>query len=273
VTITTIILILFASGLLGAIVAFFSAKVPQSVLESLFSLSGAYILAIVCVHLLPELFEIAGVFEAGHHHHDGHAHAHGHLHDTGRSAKQIVMILLVMIGVGMVFQLVLDRFSDGMDHGHHHGSLKLNPYVVFGSIFIHSFTESTVFSAGKVMGDDFEVGNFLAGMVVHKVPVAFVLSLAMLKSFPSQKMKAVMLISAFVISAPLGVVMSGWMMDEEMFSKFGFVCLLAFVCGNFLHIAWGFLVEGSLKQRFSPKKLVYIVLGFGLGLLVLVAPH
>ena len=83
-------LTLFLSVIGGGGLAFYIRKNTQALLKSVLSFSGAYILGISVLHLMPTVF-----------------------------TNQIENIGLWILG-GFFIQLVLEQFSGGVEHGHVH---------------------------------------------------------------------------------------------------------------------------------------------------------
>jgi len=104
--------ILFSSAFIGGLaVILFRLKFSTN-LKLLISYSGALILAICILHLIPEIFS--------------------------NYTKQIGLFVLL----GFLFQLLLDFFSEGIEHGHFHSHSKklvAFPYAIFISLCVHSF--------------------------------------------------------------------------------------------------------------------------------------
>ena len=100
-------IILFASAFLsGLAVIVFKLQFSKN-LKLLISFSGAFILAICVLHLMPEIF---------------------------RDYDQKIGVFILL---GFVIQLLLEFFSDGIEHGHFHShskDLALFPYAIFISL-------------------------------------------------------------------------------------------------------------------------------------------
>ena len=107
----TTLSLLFASVIAGAIVVeIFKPKKGRNI-QLLLTFSGAYLLAISLLHLLPELFannptENIGIFILG----------------------------------GFLIQILLEYFSQGIEHGHFHKS-NVIPFSVLISLCLHALLE------------------------------------------------------------------------------------------------------------------------------------
>lgn len=219
----------------------------------LLSFSGAYLLGLCLSHLLPGIFGselwrpglwiIGGFFiqilleflskgvEHGHYHgpDDGHDH-HGHDH--------------------------------GHDHSHSHGVLEGQsklPWAIMGGICLHAFFE------GMPFGADGHQHSLLWGIVIHKVPVAFVLAGMFLSSGFSTK-KAMLLLLIFAAMSPLGtlayvgITATGLVDDLELMAH----AANALLVGILLHVSTTILFEASDGHRFNRAKFITIVIGITL---------
>ena len=151
-----IYVLLIISVLVGAILVTVF-KPQQNSVRLLLSFSGAYLLAITILHLLPEVF--------------GPAHA-GHVHDPVSSTTVGAFILL-----GVLIQSLLESFSKGAEHGHihlHSHSAEF-PWLLFVSLSLHALSEGIPIS----YQDDSEL---LWAIIVHKIPISTVLATFLLNS-------------------------------------------------------------------------------------------
>ena len=96
-------LIPFLSVLIGFAIAFFIKPDSKKNLKLLLAFSGSFLLSMTVVHILPEVYEEKS-------------------HTAG---------LFIMIGI--LFQIVLEFFSKGAEHGHVHGheTMKQIPWFLF----------------------------------------------------------------------------------------------------------------------------------------------
>lgn len=229
--------ILFSTAFLaGLAVIAFKLQFSKN-LKLLISFSGAFILAICVLHLMPEIF----------HEYDA---------TTG-----------VFILVGFLIQLLLEFFSGGIEHGHFHShkkDLALFPYAIFISLCLHSFIEGmALIDGGHNHAHHSE--SLLIGIVIHKIPIAIVLSTMVLSKNLS---KTTFLIALFIFaaSAPLGLYFAGsHILPFVENSRY----ILALAVGIFLHISTTILFESSEGHKFDLKKFLIIIIGFVLAILTL----
>tara|TARA_R110002073_G_scaffold4213_4_gene28072 strand:- start:32998 stop:33687 length:690 start_codon:yes stop_codon:yes gene_type:complete len=219
--ITLIVSVLF--GLAVVLVVKPKLKVTQLFL----SFSGAYLLSITVLHLLPEVFE---------------------------SKQQSIGIYIL---VGILLQSILEFFSKGAEHGHIHihPHTKGIPWLLFISLSLHAFFEGIPLAGA-------ENNALLWAIVIHKVPITVVLAAFLLKS-DLPKSYAYLFIIAFALMSPLGNLLS----EEIAYFSLYHTEITAVIIGIFLHIATAILFESSQNHQFNTKKFIAVLLGFAVALL------
>lgn len=231
---TSLLLLFFASLAASIGVLFFKPKL-STFIQPLLSFSGAYLLGICFIHLLPELFEM-------------------HLHSAG-----------IFILVGFFLQLSLDYFSGGIEHGHihvHHSKIGRSfPWLVLFSLCLHAFLESTPLLHLKIGSNSIQ-SPFLWGLLLHKVPIAFVLS-ALLISYKINNSKILVAVLFFALMAPLGAYLG---IQLEAHSEY-LSMMIALSVGIILHLSTTILVESNEEHKVSWKKVLPMLMGAGLSLL------
>lgn len=193
----------------------------------LLAFSGAFLLALTFFELLPEVYE-------------------------NNNPKTIALLILA----GILLQVFLEFFSKGAEHGHMHIDLKENkfPILLFLSLAIHALIEGVPIDGNN---------SILYGIVIHKIPVAIILSIFLVNS----KMKTglvILFIATFSFMTPLGsyiATQSSWMENN------GYL-MTALAIGVFLHISTVILFESSQGHSFNLGKLIVIMLGIGIAYLV-----
>ena len=215
--------LLFASVIAGAIVVeIFKPKKSRNI-QILLTFSGAYLLAVSLLHLLPELFH----------------------HNTTPN------IGLFILG-GFLIQILLEYFSQGIEHGHFHKS-NIIPFSVLISLCLHALLE------GVPLGGDLQEHThnaLLYGIVLHKLPVAIVLMTFFLQS-GMRKQRAYIFLLIFALMAPLGVYAGNIFGALSNFHNE----IMAIVIGIFLHISTTILFESTDGHRFSFTKIITIIIG------------
>ncbi|MEO1261950.1 MAG: ZIP family metal transporter [Bacteroidota bacterium] len=234
--------LLFGTVLLGGSFGFFFNKEKKSWLQLVLSFSGAYILGITVLHLMP------WVFTGGDH------------------------LIGLWVLAGFFIQLLLEQLSVGVEHGHIHAPHKYSigfVVSVMAGLGIHAFVEGIPLSYyGEIHiethGHSHTHNFLLYGIILHHIPAA--LALVILLKLSGVRKKIIWLcLGIFAFMSPLGAAVSSVMPIEVSIQK----GILAFAVGSLLHIATVILFEmdSSNHHHISRKKLTAIVLGIGLSIL------
>jgi len=186
-------------------------------LKLLLAFSGAFLLSITVFDFLPEVYV-----------------------DNNKPIGLFIMI-------GILLQIILEFFSKGAEHGHVHldKSASAFPWLLFISLCIHSVLEGIPIEAHH---------NLIYGIIIHKLPVAIILSTFFLASQLS-KIKIAFFLIMFAFMTPLGVILS----HEFNFFQNYYLEISALVIGIFLHISTTILFESSEGHKFNLTKLITIV--------------
>ncbi len=185
--------------------------------------SGAYLFSITVLHILPELFAISGTY--------------------------IYIGLFVLLG--FYFQIIIDYFSQGVEHGHshaHHSHSQKGVFMLFLSLFIHSLLEGTLLVHPHATHEHDEVRHLLFGLMLHKIPESIALATILIMDLSSKKWVS-FLIFIYALASPLGLLISNIISINEIYSTSMFSYLFAFVAGNFLHISTTIFFESESKDH------------------------
>lgn len=231
-----IISILFFSSLLGGLSVFLVKRDNSSMLKLILAFSGSYLFAITILHLIP------------------------HVYHTANDS-----IGLFILG-GFLFQLFLEQYSEGIEHGHihrrHDNSTAVFPLSVMLSLCLHAFLEGMPLAG--------EHGNYLLfGISIHHIPAAFALGSLLLVSSISKK-QIVLCLVVFSLMSPLGYLLSyGIKVNEFGDINQYFDRIMAVVIGIFLHISTTILFESSSADHhhFNRRKMIAVILGVSVSLL------
>ncbi len=229
-------LLLFLSVIVGGGIAFYVQKNNKNILQMVLSFSGAYILGIAVLHLMPFVFE-------------------GHNHTVG----------LWILG-GFFVQLLLDQLSSGVEHGHihvpHNRTASFAIQIMLG-LCIHAFLEGMPLGNSESFvseaSDHQHNHQFLLwGIVFHKAPAAFALVLLFLQA-KYAKPTVILFLLIFAVMSPLGAFLATLMNLNAALQK----GIMAFVIGSFLHIATTILfeIDGSEHHRVPFRRIVAILFG------------
>lgn len=233
--------ILFFSALIAGLSAYFFKGKLQGKMSLLLAFGAAYLISLCLLHLFPLVYN-------------------SNLSNPG-----------VYVLAGFVLQLVLEYFSDGMEHGHshnqsdhhdHHDHLKF-PFLLMVSLGIHSLIE------GMPFGDHEDHHHaLLLGIVIHKIPVAIVLGSLFLQSHFSLG-KATFWLVIFALMSPLGAVTHDLLLSLGVNLDNFIPMVTGVLIGILMHVATTVIFESSDGHHFNLTKLIVIFLGIGLGLIIL----
>jgi zinc and cadmium transporter len=214
-------ILLFLSVLLGSLLVFI-IKPNNKIVRILLAFSGAYLLSVTVLHLLPDVYTI-------------------------NSDETVVGVFIL---VGIILQSVLESFSKGAEHGHIHihADGKQFPTLLFVSLCLHAFSEGLPIHNA----DD----NLLLAIIVHKIPIAIVLTTFLIRTKYSKKTVFAFLFF-FGLMSPLGVLVGD---KIEFFTAYA-TEITALIIGVFLHISTIILFESSENHKFNLQKFTAILLG------------
>jgi zinc transporter ZupT len=232
-------LILLSSILFGAITVFWFRLSDPKHIKLLNAFTGAYLLTLTMLHLLPDLYEV----------------------EAGVALNPLVIGGFILFG--FFLQIALDAISQGVEHGHqHHLHGKLPVGIVLG-LCMHAFVEALALgqAGDQHSAHDIAARHFLlVSVVVHNYPVSIAL-LAMLLHSGMKRSSALGILGLFAITAPLGMFVSSHT-GLAVYSRE----LMAVVIGIFMHISTTILFESGDHHRFPVKKVAAIFTGLILGI-------
>ncbi len=264
-----IYLLPFLSIILGYLIAIFIQPKNKRNLKLLLAFSGAFLLTITVSHLLPEVYyheiekevrlELVNNLEHAHHHHTEEiAEVHDHEHHEGNVAEHnhnhgTLKNIALFIMIGIVFQIILEYFSRGAEHGHVHIHEKLSkiPWVLFISLSLHALLEGMPLSVQN---------NLALGIAIHHLPIAIILTSFFIQA-ELNKRSIFFFMMIFSIMTPIGTLAS------EYFSFLSnyYTEISALVVGILFHISSTIIFESSEGHKFNLTKLLAIILGIALG--------
>jgi len=211
---------LILSVLVGITIVF-GLKPSNKTAQLLLAFSGAYLLSISILHLFPEVY-----------------------------ASEISNIGLFIL-LGLLFQLILDFFSKGAEHGHIHIQKNMVfPWALFLSLSIHAFME------GIPLAHNHHHEYLLWAIVIHKIPIAIILGTFFVNSNIA-KTKAVLFLILFSLMSPLGSLAG----ENIQFLTTYKTEITAIIIGIFLHISTIILFETSKDHKFNLLKFIAILIG------------
>ncbi|WP_088322716.1 ZIP family metal transporter [Polaribacter tangerinus] len=214
-------LLLIFSVLLGSLLVLL-LKPSNKIVRLLLAFSGAYLLSVTILHLIPEVYT------------------------PTIDSKRIGIFILI----GIILQSILESFSKGAEHGHIHihSNGKKFPMLLFVSLCLHAFSEGLPIHHAN--------DNLLWAIIVHKIPIAIVLtSFLLYTKYPKRVVFTFLFF--FALMSPLGVLIGN---EISFFTTF-YREITALIIGVFLHISTIILFESTENHKFNLQKFMAILLG------------
>jgi zinc transporter ZupT len=207
------------SVLLGFSIALWLEPKDKKNLKLLLAFSGSFLLSLTVMHLLPDVYN-SGNTRVG---------------------------LFIMIGI--LFQIILEFFSKGAEHGHVHGHDKMTqmPWLLFISLCIHALLEG--FPVGKHH-------DLAVGIAIHHLPIAIILTTFFIHA-ELNKTALFLFMLTFALMTPLGTLISD---NFTILNKY-YTEITAVVIGILFHISSTIIFESSEGHKFNIAKISMIVLG------------
>ena len=155
----------------------------------------------------------------------------------------------IFILLGILFQIFLEFYSQGLEHGHepHSFEERGSRMLIFISLCIHALLEGI-----PIQGNE----PILWGILVHKIPVAIVLSIFLI-NMNFSRLYSLGIIIIFALMTPIGSLIS---QTSTVLADYA-PLMTAFVIGVFLHISTIILFESSKGHQFNTRKILVIILG------------
>ena len=207
------------SVLTGYLIALILKPKAKQNLKLLLAFSGSFLLSLTVIHLLPDVYE---------------------------SDNKSVGIFIMC---GILFQIILEFFSKGAEHGHVHGHDKLTqmPWLLFISLCIHALLEG--FPVGRHH-------DLAYGIAIHHLPIAIILTTFFLNA-QLNKVALLIFMVTFAIMTPLGTLVSDiFPILNEYYTQ-----ITAIVIGILFHISSTIIFESSEGHKFNIAKVSMIMLG------------
>lgn len=207
------------SVLIGYLIALLLQPKGKQNLKLLLAFSGSFLLSLTVLDLLPEVY----------------------------INKNINSGIFIMFGI--LFQIILEFFSKGAEHGHVHGHEKMTkmPWALFISLSLHAFLE----------GFPIEKHHDLAyGIAIHHLPIAVILT-TFFKNAQLNKWVLCLFMITFSIMTPLGTLFSSSFPFLNQFHT----QITAFVIGVLFHISSTIIFESSEGHKFNIAKVSMIIIG------------
>jgi zinc transporter ZupT len=210
------------SVLVGYFTAIFLKPNNKTNLKLLLAFSGSFLLSLTVMHLLPEVYD----------------------------SKNNNVGIFIMLGI--LFQIILEFFSKGAEHGHVHGHEKMTqiPWLLFVSLCIHAFLEGFPVSHQP---------DLALGIAVHHLPIAIILTTFFVNASLNKKAIFFFMIT-FAIMTPLGTFLTHYLPVLNQY----YPQITAVVIGILFHISSTIIFESSEGHKFNITKVSMIILGIAL---------
>lgn len=224
------LLLLFILTIIGCVIPMIFKKFNNQWMTIMLAFSGAFLLAITLIHLMPEVF-----------------------HELGEKAGLYIL-------AGFMLQLLLQRLSHGIEHGHVHENDVLHQSItpIFIGLIIHAFME------GIPLGFSYQANStmpslFLA-IAAHKIPEAITLTSLLLMS--NIKKNRIYFILLFALASPISGILAMYFGQKYFFISNYLIYIIPIVAGAFLHISTTILYESGTKHhQLSRQKVIAVILG------------
>jgi zinc transporter ZupT len=214
------------SVLIGYAFALLLKPEAKKNIKLLLAFSGSFLLSITVMHLLPE------IYEGGNH------------------------IIGIYIMFGILFQIILEFFSKGAEHGHVHGHGKMfqMPWLLFISLCIHALLEGFPVSHHH---------DLALGIAIHHFPIAIILTTFFVNAQLNKNVIFLFMVT-FAIMTPIGTAISAYLpFLNEYYTE-----ITAVVIGILFHISSTIIFESSEGHKFNIAKVSMIIFGIALAYLM-----
>ncbi len=231
------IIILFVLTMAGGLAVYIVPKFNTQYFRLSLVFAGSYLFSITVLHILPELFAV----------------------------QNEVPYLPLYVLVGFFLQVVLEYFTEGVEHGHlhkhdnkhnHRGTKWISLLI---ALSIHAFLEGTLLANPQGLHNHSDDHAVFYGILMHKIPAAFAL-MSVLTCYLNSKVKTILILLIFSLATPAGVIGSTLVYQDNFLPENFFAILFAIVSGNFLHISTTIFFESSPDHSLSLKKLLVALL-------------
>jgi len=241
----TYILIVVTVLLSGSVVFLFK-KDNTLMLKLLLAFSGAFLIGITFLNLIPEVYE------------------------------EPVEYVGLFILFGFLLQLLLELLTRGAEHGHEHDCENchkedhISPVLLMLGLCIHAFLEGMPI----VPSFDPETRNILiAGIVIHNIPISLTL-VSLFLHYGMKRGKAIGLLLVFALMTPLGSLVSQVIQEATLndISHY-FNYAMAIVIGIFLHVSTSILFETEENHQYNLRKFLTVILGLAVAFAITFFGH
>jgi zinc and cadmium transporter len=238
VTNVVVYIVLIGTVLASGSLIFLFKQDDQRVLKFLLAFSGAFLIGITFLKLVPEVFSTPLAY-------------------TG-----------LFVILGFLLQLLLELITEGAEHGHaheHSEGERVSPFLLLIGVCIHSFLEGMPI----VQSFDTRIQHTLVlGIVVHNIPISLTL-MSLFLHYGLSGFKAFLYLIIFALMTPLGSVF-GNLLDASVTLSLNtvFNYVLAVVIGIFLHVSTSILFETEENHKYNIRKFFTVCFGLAVAFII-----
>ncbi|MEI6456708.1 MAG: ZIP family metal transporter [bacterium] len=231
-------IVLIGTVLASGSLIFLFRQDDQRVLKFLLAFSGAFLIGITFLKLVPEVFSTASAY-------------------TG-----------LFVILGFLLQLLLELITEAAEHGHAHEHTegeRVSPFLLLIGVCIHSFLEGMPI----VQSFDTKIQHSLVlGIVVHNIPISLTL-MSLFLHYGLSHVKAFIYLIVFALMTPLGSVFTNILDTSTNLSlNTIFNYILAVVIGIFLHVSTSILFETEENHKYNIRKFFTVCIGLGVAFMI-----
>jgi len=236
--------ILLFSALIGGYLAFKYRSIEKLSFGMVLGFAGSYLLVITLVHILPELY----------------------------ISSSNIGITGIYVVSGFFLQLLLENLTAGAEHGHvhpldHHHDHKAGLGIsLLVGMSIHALLEGSLLAQNETVAGTSNLAIVL-GIGLHKLPAAFAM-LTILLCYYKDKTRPILYLFLFSLASPIGLVLSQYAIDINLFNHLVSDVIFGLVSGSFLYISTTIVFESTPGHSLKSAKLLALILGAVVALLV-----
>jgi zinc and cadmium transporter len=173
---------------------------------------------------------------------------------------------------GFFLQQLIQKFTHGVEHGHHHLEQGHHHHVaiwpIFAGLGFHALSEGL--PLGMHYADPNTLPSLFIAIAFHKLPEAMLIASLIIADHRSGKKKAWLLLFLFALLTPV----AGLFTNElgTVSSSFAAIIPLCIpvIAGSFIHISTTIFFEsGTKSHEMNGRKWIAIALGIGFAMLTL----
>jgi zinc and cadmium transporter len=234
-------LILFIITLAGGSIPLWSQSWSEQRMKYLLAFSGAFLLSITLLHLIPETIEHSG-------------------HQAG-----------LFILAGFFLQQIVQRFTHGVEHGHAHAGDHNHHHIsvlpVFVGLAVHAFSEGL--PLGISYTDTATLPSLYIAVALHKVPEAMLIT-SLVYASNRKRSKAWMSLIFFSLITPFAGILTSFLGSRYAGVEHFIHMCIPVIAGAFIHIATTIFFESGTKSHdMNWKKWSVTLSGIALALLTM----